>query len=305
MNISVIVPIYNNAEYIERCVKSVLAQTYTDFELLLIDDGSTDNSYYVCKEYEHITNIRIFHQENQGPSSARNFGIKESRGKYVFFLDSDDFISNDCLETLINLLNKYNANIAAASFAFFDDKGLIESKKGKNKEKCYTNMEACRNLLYGRAFFTSSCNILLEKKIALDNLFPIGKYHEDELTTFRYLLSADRAVFSTKLTYYYYQRAGSIMHVCGQPVIDAIQAADNYVIYMSKHVPSLLNAAKSKKYSSYYVVLRDYSEMRKVYPNEYQRVRKYLQINKWNALLSPFSSINTKIIAAKVFLKRY
>ncbi len=303
-NVSVIVPIYNTEKYIDRCVQSILNQTYQNFEILLIDDGSTDCSYEICRKYESLDNVRIFHQENKGLSATRNYGIKESNGDYVFYVDSDDYISKDCLETLVRMANKYDAKICAASFGFFNDHGAIGRKDCNSIEKCFSNISACKNLLYGKAFYTSSCNILIERNIALANLFPIGKFHEDEFTTFRYLLATSKAAFTTKITYYYYQRQGSIMHVCGKQVIDALRAADNYVTFMNKNIPSLVHAAENKKYSLYYTMIRDYPELKDTYPDEYKCAIEYLLKYKWKIVFLPYFNLGTKKNAIKLILKK-
>ena len=101
--ISVIVPVYNVEAYLERCVESILKQTYSNLEILLVNDGSTDASGYLCDQLASINeNIRVFHIENRGVSNARNLGIEQSRGEWLTFIDSDDFITNDYLETLIS-----------------------------------------------------------------------------------------------------------------------------------------------------------------------------------------------------------
>ena len=111
--ISVVVPVYNTECFLRECIESVLNQTYTNFELILIDDGSTDGSGAICVEYaQKDRRIRVFRQNNSGVSSARNKGIVESAGKYICFIDSDDFISVNYFEYLYSLLKKYNADIS-------------------------------------------------------------------------------------------------------------------------------------------------------------------------------------------------
>ena len=110
--ISVIVPVYNSEKYLHRCIDGILAQNYTDFDLLLIDDGSTDNSGNICDEYEiRDGRIRVFHQENGGVSSARNLGLDNARGKYVMFVDSDDYMLPNMCELMISTLETKNADL--------------------------------------------------------------------------------------------------------------------------------------------------------------------------------------------------
>ena len=105
---SIIIPVYNTAQFLDRCMNSLISQTFTDFEILLIDDGSTDSSFEICKKWEKKDKrIRVFHQENKGASSARNIGLKNSRGTYIQLVDSDDELLNNCLETIFSLIQLY------------------------------------------------------------------------------------------------------------------------------------------------------------------------------------------------------
>ena len=115
MKISVIVPIYNTGKYLNRCIDSILAQTFTDFELLLIDDGSTDNSGVICDEYAaNDTRVKVFHKENGGVSRARNLGIDSAQGEYLSFIDSDDYIRPTMYEELIKIAGKFNVDLVCS-----------------------------------------------------------------------------------------------------------------------------------------------------------------------------------------------
>ena len=119
--ISVIVPVYNTEKYLHRCVDSILAQTFTDFELLLIDDGSTDKSGAICDEYaQKDSRVRVFHKENGGVSSARNVGLKNGRGEWISFVDSDDWVKKNFLDKLI--VNSENVDLGCVGFIQIEDK---------------------------------------------------------------------------------------------------------------------------------------------------------------------------------------
>ena len=121
--ISVIVPVYNIEHYIEECIKSILNQTFKEFELLLVDDGSTDSSLNICRGYEKKDNrIKVIHKKNGGLSDARNVGIEKACGKYICFIDGDDFIANDTLENMYNLILKNNSQIAVCNMVrYYED----------------------------------------------------------------------------------------------------------------------------------------------------------------------------------------
>ena len=123
-SISVIVPVFNTAKYLDECITSILTQTYSDFELLLVDDGSTDGSGQICDNYAIIDDrIRVFHQLNQGVSSARNTALDHAAGEYVIFLDSDDYwLINDCLETLYKTVTVKKADVVRGEYLAVDEK---------------------------------------------------------------------------------------------------------------------------------------------------------------------------------------
>ena len=120
VDISVIMPVYNAQKYLEESLNSILCQTFDDFELIIIDDGSTDNSYEICERYkEKDERIIVIHQINQGPSVARNIGIKKAIGKYIVFCDSDDILDKNALSLLYNAMEKYNADLAICGYSRF------------------------------------------------------------------------------------------------------------------------------------------------------------------------------------------
>lgn len=129
--ISVIIPIYNVEEYLEKCVNSVLNQTYSDLEIILVDDGSTDNSGKICDELKNKDNrIIVIHQENQGLSAARNAGIAKALGEYIAFVDSDDYIMEDMYETLYKNLEKTDADISICKYQYVKKQQKIDFRFG-------------------------------------------------------------------------------------------------------------------------------------------------------------------------------
>lgn len=133
--ISIIVPVYNVEQYITRCIESITSQTYRNIEILLIDDGSTDNSGNICDEYQKKdSRVMTFHKTNGGLSDARNYGIKHASGQYLCFVDSDDYISKHMVEILYNNLIKYSADISACGFLTVHD-GICGKKKAPRKGK--------------------------------------------------------------------------------------------------------------------------------------------------------------------------
>lgn len=212
--ISVIVPVYNVERYLERCLNSILKQTYTRFELLLINDGSTDNSAQICEDYaKKDSRIRVIHQENAGPSAARNKGIELSRGDYITFIDSDDFVEDYYLQNLYTALIKNDADISVCNFNSFNEERqsfLFSITSDKYFEKVYEveewlNQEnTAQNNLY--LVFTFSPLKLFKKELFSGIYFPNGRLREDDATIYKLYLKANKIAFINQGSYYYSQR---------------------------------------------------------------------------------------------------
>lgn len=211
--ISIIVPVYKVEKYLDRCVKSILDQTYTDFELILVDDGSPDNCPAMCDAWAEKDNrIRVIHKENGGLSSARNAGLDIMNGEYVTFVDSDDAIRNDYLYALKYALDKNNADISIADLERLNDGDTVYKTNSILDVSEITGTEACDRIYSEPVKYVTAWNKLYGKHL-FDNIrFPLGKIHEDEFTTYKLYYQAKRiAVISDKL-YYYYSVPGSIMN---------------------------------------------------------------------------------------------
>lgn len=303
--VSVIIPVYNVEKYLNRCINSVLMQTFKNYEILLIDDGSTDTSGIICDNYAFkYSNIKVIHKSNKGLSDTRNVGIEKCVGDYVYFLDSDDYIIPECLEVLYTNAINNNADLSCGSFGFFDDNHPVKSRNlHSNKFLKCKGENACVALLYGKNFYTSSCNILIRKNIAKANLFPIGKYHEDEMTTFKYFLDSKIVVKTNLDTYYYYQREGSIVHSVGQAVMDEALAADNYVIICGKINSKFRKASLCKKYYLYINIIENYPHIEQDKPEFYNKLINYIRRASLDILRDFQAPLSIKKKALKYLIK--
>lgn len=172
--ISIIVPIYNVEKYLPKCIESIINQTYTDLEILLIDDGSTDNSGLICDKYASIDNrIKVIHKKNGGVSSARNIGLNEANGNYIAFVDSDDYIEKNMYEKMISIINKYNVDIVSCNYNHVNEKiepffKLDKDEYINNKTKLIEDIFQYKN--YDMILF----NKLYKKYIWKNIRFPLG-----------------------------------------------------------------------------------------------------------------------------------
>lgn len=214
--LSVIVPVYNVEKTLKRCLDSILNQTYTNFEVILVNDGSVDRSLSICQEYEQLDNrIRLISQANGGLSAARNTGIAKSSAPYLCFIDSDDWVVSDMFEHMIELIVKYNADIVSTSYQLANDftENPIQSEIPVVVEM--TSEEALENYLkLGMANRIADYPVWTKcyRKSLFENInFPIGVLYEDIATNVRLILVANKYIKSSKVCYNYYQGGSSII----------------------------------------------------------------------------------------------
>lgn len=209
--VSVIVPIYNVEKYLDNCVNSIRNQTYQNLEIILVDDGSPDNCPKMCEEYErNDPRIRVIHKPNGGLSDARNFGIKEAKGKYITCIDSDDYVSRDFIEYLYKLLKETNSDISICNF--IKTKSLSENRVFGNQERIELSSEmAIQEMLYARIFTTSAWGKMYKTELFEGIEYPLRKYSEDMYTTYRLLEKAHKIVYGNQVCYYYVHRPNSIL----------------------------------------------------------------------------------------------
>lgn len=206
--ISIIVPVYNVEAYLSRCVNSILTQTYDDFELILVDDGSTDNSGKICDNFvSSDPRIRVIHKENGGVSSARNAGLDICVGKYVSFVDSDDFIAPIMLENLHSLAEKEKADIVDCGFTRVFDSTQPQDITSTDEYTITDGRTAIRNLP-GAA---SSWAKLYRRELFRNLRFEEGRIYEDTLLLPFLYYEAEKVVTTPASYYCYFQRPGSIM----------------------------------------------------------------------------------------------
>lgn len=279
--ISIVVPVYNVEQYIDKCVESIMKQTYTFFELILVDDGSPDRCPAICDAYaQKYKNVIVLHKKNGGLSDARNYGVEHANGEYVTFIDSDDYVSEDYLETLVELKKKYCADICVGGLNTFYEGNVPKIQKKPVKEKALSGLEALKQMLYQSGLDSSACALLLPKNITQEFCFPVGKYHEDEFTTYKYYANVEKVAITSKSIYYYLQRKNSIMHTFGQTSIDELEAADNYVEECKENWPTHVKAAETKKFSDYCQVYLSIDDLEKIEPKMYETIGVYMSDKK-------------------------
>ena len=208
--ISVIVPVYKVEQYLERCVNSLLAQTYENVEILLVDDGSPDRCPQMCDAYaEKYEKIQVIHQENRGLSGARNAGIDQAKGEYLAFVDSDDLWSPYFLESLYKALKENDADISQCRWEYMHGDELKESYQPNAAVTCFTNREMLANLyIQTGAYYVVAWNKLYKRELFESIRYPEGRIHEDEATTYKLFDLAKKCVFVDNALYGYFVGSG-------------------------------------------------------------------------------------------------
>ena len=234
MKVSVIIPVYNVKPYLERCVQSVLGQTYKDIEMILVDDGSTDGSGQLCDELaaKH-GQIRVIHQENQGLSVARNIGIRQATGEYLVFLDSDDeWLLTDGLQQIVNRAEA-NTDLIIFKCVHINSNGAeIPSKDYdiKDMEKLKTAALVFEHLVRTQQFKMSACFLMIRRMMLInhDIFFPVGLYSEDVYWSMHLWQYAHKVNFINLNFYGYHHREGSISSTTTIQVYDSYDRIFNY-----------------------------------------------------------------------------
>lgn len=238
--VSLILPVYNVEKYLERCLNSILSQTYSNFELIIIDDGSTDNCHNIINKYKKIdSRIKAFRQENKGLSAARNEGLKKANGEYIGFIDSDDYISKYYIEYLLNALLSNNASISCCTHTEGEESNYFHNEKKEDYKKCieiYNNRSAGLNMMHGHGIFVTVWGKLYKKEVLQICNFPEGRFGEDNYTSCQYLWNTknytDKVILIKKNLYYYFSNPTSIVNTPDKKKIeDDLWAKQQRIIF--------------------------------------------------------------------------
>lgn len=208
--ISVIIPVYKVEKYLCRCVDSVLAQTYANMEIILVDDGSPDNCPVMCDEYaRQDSRVKVIHQENAGLSGARNAGIDMAQGQWLAFVDSDDYLAADFLERLYQACVDTGSSLSVCRWEYV--RGETIPEHGTGETRVYTGREMLANLYVpDGAYFVVAWNKLYRKELFEDIRYPLGRIHEDEATTYRIYDKVKKAAYVDRSLYGYFVTPVSI-----------------------------------------------------------------------------------------------
>ena len=238
--ISIIIPVYKVEKYLEKCIQSVINQTYENLQIILVDDGSPDNCGKICDEYAKKDHrIEVIHKSNGGLSDARNKGLEIAKGEYIGFVDSDDYIEAGMYEVLYNLLKQYNADVSICNF-YTVSQGKISIKNADNGINEYNRIEILKEILLDKNIQSYAWNKLYKKELFDEIKYPIGKKYEDIGTTFYLLEKCNKVVVTGKSEYYYINRQDSIVNnVTESTITDYIELIMQRYDYIEENIKEL------------------------------------------------------------------
>ena len=256
--ISVIVPVYKTEMYLNKCIDSILQQTYRDFELILVDDGSPDNSGSICDQFAmQDSRIHVIHKENGGLSDARNIGIEHAKGEYITFVDSDDWVAPELLETLLSGI-QLGAQISVCGFYTVRNGKAKPWRNTSDQFVLMTALEATKDMLYTKTMDTSVWAKLFHRSCFTDIRFPVRKYYEEVATTYRVFLAQETVAVTTRQLYYYVKHRDSIVTSEYEPYhMDMLTFSKDILEYAEKNEQELILCAKRRILYSCFFLLKN------------------------------------------------
>lgn len=286
--VTIVVPIYNVSEYLDKCISSLINQTYKEIEIILVNDGSKDNSLDICKKYEQMDHrVRVLDKENGGLSSARNLGIEASTGEYIFFLDGDDFLEKDAIEFAVNKLEINNADIVVFGVYNTYWKTKTRSRLEKNNKEYEVVMKSEEALITmlnrNLSFKWMACNKMYKRNLFETIRFPIGKLYEDVGTTYKVIQNAKKIVYCSTPKYNYVHNPKSITKtfIFNERELDRIEMSDNMYFGIKTYTQNkeLLNKLEIFRLSQYVSVLNVMIRCNKLDKKLVDNVKKMCKTN--------------------------
>lgn len=306
--ISIIVPVYKVEKYLNKCVDSIINQTYKNLEIILVDDGSPDRCPQICDEYTKKDNrIKVIHKKNGGLSDARNIGIDNSTGEYIMFIDSDDYINDKMVELLYNNIKEKKSDVAICNFEYIFEN--CNSKKVPNITPTILNSNQFWNLYYSEQGYVVFCvvawNKLYKKELFKTIRYDVGKYHEDEFIIHKIINQCNKISCINDKLYYYLQRENSIMFDSKLKFLKSLHSLEAFNLRTTYFINKGFNSLAQKSFSfacRHLLNVYDIKDsLNSTEQNEYNRLKEEL-VSLGKKISSKNSSFKFKL---KKFLVLY
>jgi glycosyltransferase involved in cell wall biosynthesis len=282
--VSIVVPIYNIERYLAKCIDSIRAQSYERIEILLVDDESPDNCPKLCDDYAALDNrIQVIHKTNGGLSDARNSGLHQAKGEYVVFIDGDDYVHRDYIQTLLQEIITQKADISVCNY-YRVYEGNVRKIANHADSMTYSNIEAMRDVFtYPSVCEVMTWNKMFKKSLFTENmiLFPVGKIHEDNYTTYKLFYFSKKVTYINTPLYYYIQRSGSIMNSgFNRKRLDIIEASNQASEWVNLHKLPLIDEVSAYQLSSTLTVLNSMIDNHGLQDDVWLGIKSWISANK-------------------------
>lgn len=307
--LSVIIPIYNVEQYLDRCMESIVNQTYKNLEIIMVDDGSPDNCPKLCDEWAKRDNrIIVIHKQNGGLSDARNMGLSIATGEYIAFVDSDDFVDLDMYRTMIEALERTDSDISTCGRYLYRN-GEISERYTSCKEMLLTATQAICELLRGGLIEEAAWDKVYKKDLFNGIVFPVGEINEDLPIMPHLFERANKIVCTGKPFYYYCANTGSITH---EPydekkriVIKHIKEVSNYIENKYPELKGAVGEFQGRYSGSFLIIFNQNNDLKKIYKDDYQFYKSLCKRNFINLLKSSKRTKKQKIELTCILLGIY
>lgn len=291
--ISIVVPVYNVARWLPICMESILGQTFTDFEVILVDDGSLDESGMLCDQYSaEDSRVKVIHRTNGGLSAARNAGTAIATGNYITYIDSDDYVESYYLKVLYQAIETTGAELAVARFDKVRprDSIILKQEIHGGKIVCWNSRQATSEMALGKNNSVISCCKLGKRELYIKYPFEIGKYHEDIRNTYLLIHDCQKIASIDVVAYHYVMHEGSITTkkiVSEKQIVDFYEAMESYRTAVQKWYPDIqtaIDASTAKEYMSIYLMSKRVPQPSKNVLDIRKSVVRWFKINGWNTV---------------------
>lgn len=301
--ISVIVPCYNVEEYLPKCADSLLAQTYKELEIWLVDDGSPDSCGQICDDYAlKDERIKVIHKKNGGLADARNAAIDKATGEWIVCVDSDDYVSEDYIETLYGLVERNHCKVGVAWHHSFMEETEPNVIQPQYQEFVFNNIEGIEKMFYQELFDTAAWAKIYHRSLFETGIrYPFGLIYEDLPTTYLLFLNADKVAFCNKIVYYYLLRKNSLE---GQPFnVRKLNSALTIIESIQSHYHDLTKVVKAVRCRLLCFCLHILLEMPADYADERKIIlERYVKENRLKVLLDLRARKKARVAALLSYL---
>ena len=295
--VSVVVPIYNLEKYLEKCIKSLLCQTYTNLEILLVDDGSKDASGEICDRYGALDErIRVIHQVNAGAAAARNAALDVCKGEYITFVDGDDYIDENFIQVLVGTLEKNAAQISICGWQDVYESTIVEEQPLVGEEVLYNTRQALENMLYQRQFDTAMWSKLYRRELFEGIRFPVGNLYEDIAIIYKVFCRAETVSYVDYKGYFYLLREqGTTLQAFKPGKMDLIDVVDEMVEYLLPGYPEIRSAVLCKYVRANFHIYLQIPPEKTAYSAEKKRIEENIKAYRREVLGDKNAQKGTKV----------